>query len=143
MRIIKHAMENDLMTQGCRIYVDIATLDSNDNPVQIALSVLVDGNGSFQHNVSPGYLGIKYTKEQVRDIINRIYPSLIKSVSVDNVPVQIEDDFDELTHDEIVGEIIHLVHEHTVMKWNKEIDNISASIINKDRLVNGIKNLIK
>ena len=70
------------MVQGHVIYVHIETIDTNDDPIKIKLIAMINKYELTQFKVEPSWSGIKFTRQQVFSIINKLYPAECMSLNI-------------------------------------------------------------
>jgi len=163
MKITKSSIQKDLMGQGHVIYVHIETIDTNDDPIKIKLIAMINKYELTQFKVEPSWSGIKFTRQQVFSIINKLYPAECMSLNIgylddmrDMIPkmdkkselndnwdedVPGEPDKDSLIQD-LVRRNINLIQSNIIMVHKGE-KYYEASLQSKDRVSNEIISLFE
>jgi hypothetical protein len=136
MKITKSSIERDLMVQGWVICVYIETIDNFDDPIHIKIIARITKFELKQFQVEPSWSGIKFTRQQVFNIINKLYPAECMSLNIgylDDMKNMVPKlNLNTTVHD-LVRRNIDLVLENFTMEFNGD-RLYTASIKDEDKL---------
>lgn len=82
MNVLGAEIHNDPNSYSKIISVDIETLDNNDDPIKIKLIVNLTKFDIKSFQIEPSWSGVKYTRQQVFTIINKLFPAHCMSLNI-------------------------------------------------------------